>query len=550
VRGAGTKSGFLAIGSAPIPFGPAAPDALEPFLGIDPHPREPDVTASHLIGESGPRLGGLDLFGEGRHRDDRSGVRAVRSRNSLLANALVQLGVSLVSDGSQSLGGIPVVRECLCGQFEREIVEIHHDSCPSPRACVAESGLSRTSQATDRNHGNALSEAHQIRKYGKDDYSPDLPTYEHCRGFPMHVHDVHGAPSVHLETDVAQADITLTGAHIAPVRFLLGDRWVSPYSLAPWQPAEASEHDSILAHLRGDFFCLPFGEQADGPLHGEVSNSTWTIDAADATAAVMSMDTVDSHAHFTKRVHLQPGQRALYQRITSSGLLGDWNYGMHPTLDLSGLNYQQGRISTSAMAHRSVNPTLFSDPERGEHQILQIGAQFEDLSSIPRIDGTTLDLSRYPTPEAHEDLVMLVNDPNSGPLGWSAVVLDGYAWLALKDIRSLPMTLLWQSNGGRSQAPWNGQHVGRLGVEDVCSYFATSRAAALDNPLADQGFSTYKTFDMSYQLDFSTAHAVFATPEGFDIVDSVTPLGDTQLDVRSRSGASVLVDIDWRHVIA
>jgi hypothetical protein len=366
----------------------------------------------------------------------------------------------------------------------------------------------------------------------------------------MNVHDVHGAPSIRLGNDVAEADITLTGAHIAPVRFLLGERWVSPYSLAPWKPAQAADHDPILAHLRGDFFCLPFGEQGEGPLHGEVSNSTWSIDVADSTAAVMSIDTADSHAHFTKRVHLEPGHRALYQRFTSTGLDGDWNYGTHPTLDLSGLNYQQGRISTSAMAHRSVNPTLFSDPERGEHQILQIGAQFDDLSSIPRIDGTTLDLSRYPTPEAHEDLVMLVNDPMSGPLGWSAVVFDGYTWLALKDIRSLPMTLLWQSNGGRSQAPWNGQHVGRLGVEDVCSFFATSRAAALDNFLADEGFTTYKSFDEHHQLDFSTVHVVFEIPEDFDIVESVTPLDDTQLEVRSQSGATVVVDVSWRFVLA
>jgi len=365
----------------------------------------------------------------------------------------------------------------------------------------------------------------------------------------MDVHEVHGAPCVHLENDVARVDITMTGAHIAPAVFLLGERWVSPYSLPPWLPAHATDHDPILAHLRGDFFCLPFGAQEDGPLHGEVSNNTWSIDAADATGVEMSIDTQDSNAHFTKYVHLELGQRALYQQITSRGLDGDWNYGMHPTLDLSGLADQQGRISTSPMAHRSVNPTVFSDPARGEHQILQIGAEFEDLSAIPRIDGTTLDLSRYPTPEAHEDLVMLVNDPESGPLGWSGVVFDGYAWLALKDIRALPMTLLWQSNGGRSQAPWNGQHVGRLGVEDVCSFFATSREAALNNFLGDQGFTTYKSFDQTHQLDFSTVHVVFEIPADFDIIESVTPLGDSQLDVRSRSGSNVVVDVHWRYVL-
>jgi hypothetical protein len=365
----------------------------------------------------------------------------------------------------------------------------------------------------------------------------------------MQTREVHGAASLHLASDTVEADVTLTGAHISPVRFRLGDRWVSPYSIPPWQPAEAADHDPILAHIRGDFFCLPFGEQPDGPLHGEVSNNPWTIEAAAPDSVVLSIDASDAQAHVTKRVHLKPGHTVLYQQIESTGLQGSWNYGTHPTLDLSGLAAQQGRISTSPMMYQSVNPTVFSDPARGEHQVLQVGATFTDLSSVPRADGSTLDLSRYPAEEAHEDLVMLVNDPNSGPLGWSAVVFDGYVWLALKDIGVLPMTLLWQSNGGRTQAPWNGRHVGRIGVEDVCSFFAMSREASLDNFLVDQGVTTFQTFDESHQLTFATAHAVAAVPEAFDIVDTVEPVDDTQLLMTARSGATAVTTVDWRFVV-
>ena len=368
----------------------------------------------------------------------------------------------------------------------------------------------------------------------------------------MEIRDVHGASCVHIENDNVEADITLTGAHISPVRFRLGDDWVSPYSIPPWKPAEAADHDPILAHIRGDFFCLPFGEQSDppgGPLHGEVSNSTWAIDDQAPDSVALSIDASDVDARVTKRVHLKPGHTVLYQEIETVGLEGSWNYGTHPTLDLSGLPAQQGRISTSPMVHRSVNPTVFSDPARGEHQILQVGATFSDLSSVPRADGSTLDLSRYPAGESHEDLVMLVNDPDSGPLGWSAVVFDGYVWLALKDIRALPMTLLWQSDGGRSQAPWNGRHVGRLGVEDVCSFFAMGRDAALDNFLSEQGITTFKTFDATHQLHFSTAHAVTAVPGEFDIVATVEPLDDTQLLLTASSGATAVANVDWKFVL-
>lgn len=365
----------------------------------------------------------------------------------------------------------------------------------------------------------------------------------------MHLHVVHGAPSVRIESDLVQFDITLDGAHIAPGRFRLGNRWVSPYSLPPWHPDEASDQEPVLAHLRGDFFCLPFGPQTHGPLHGQVSNALWKVTAADDNRIALSIDTDDSCAHFDKLVFLEPMQRALYQRITSRGLEGDWNYGTHPTLDLSKLASQQGRISTSPTVHRAVNPSLFSDPSRGENQILDIGAEFEDLSSIPRLDGQTLDLSRYPTPEAHEDLVLLVNDPDSNSLGWSSVVFDGYVWLALKDVRTLPMTLLWQSNGGRSQSPWNGRHVGRLGVEEVCSFFAAGNAASRDNYLVDAGFPTYRSFDETHQLAFSTIHVVTEVPVDFDIVESVVPVGDHQLEVRSQSNISVIVDVNWNYVL-
>ena len=52
----------------------------------------------------------------------------------------------------------------------------------------------------------------------------------------MNLRSVHGAESVSIASSRATAEITLTGGHIAPVTFVLGDREVRPYSLPPWQP--------------------------------------------------------------------------------------------------------------------------------------------------------------------------------------------------------------------------------------------------------------------------------------------------------------------------
>jgi len=37
----------------------------------------------------------------------------------------------------------------------------------------------------------------------------------------------------------------------------------------------------------------------------------------------------------------------------------------------------------------------------------------------------------------------------------------------LKDATALPVTQLWFSNGGKTEAPWSGTHTGVLGIEDA-----------------------------------------------------------------------------------
>ena len=90
------------------------------------------------------------------------------------------------------------------------------------------------------------------------------------------MHVVHGEPSFHLATPELDLSVTARGGHLAPVVFHLPGRDVSPYALAPWEPAEFPEIPPLLSVLRGDFLCLPFGGQVDGPPHGEPANGEWT----------------------------------------------------------------------------------------------------------------------------------------------------------------------------------------------------------------------------------------------------------------------------------
>ncbi|HEX7260655.1 MAG TPA: hypothetical protein VF258_02480, partial [Luteolibacter sp.] len=123
---------------------------------------------------------------------------------------------------------------------------------------------------------------------------------------------VHGEPSFHLATPEIDLDITVRGGHLAPVIFHLPGRDVSPYALAPWVPSEFAEVPPILAVLRGDFLCLPFGGQASGPPHGDPANGEWTLTESDARSLRLSMQTADTGAFVEKILSTRAGHHAVY----------------------------------------------------------------------------------------------------------------------------------------------------------------------------------------------------------------------------------------------
>jgi hypothetical protein len=365
------------------------------------------------------------------------------------------------------------------------------------------------------------------------------------------IEEIHGAPSWRLENDRVRLAVTRDGAMIAPVEFRLDNgRPVSPYALAPWKPAELDDSvPPLLRVLRGDFFCLPFGPQKDGDPHGASANREWTVAARDDDSLALEMPEADGWAALRKTLSLRPGQTALYQEIRIRGLSGAWSYGSHPILDFSRLPEGAGRLSVSPFRRASVYPGLFSAPERHERQALEPGARFNDLTAVPTADGRTTDLSRYPVRRGNDDLVMMVSEPASEaqPFAWSAAVLDGYVWFSLKNPADFPSTLFWLSNGGRDDAPWNGRHLGRVGIEEVCSHFSdgveTSRQTSFDS------IPTVRDFDPERETTLKLIHAVAAVPDGFGRVVAITPAGDGRVTLRDDAGGEVETAVDWSRIL-
>ena len=365
------------------------------------------------------------------------------------------------------------------------------------------------------------------------------------------IQHIHGEPSFHLSTPELDLDVTQRGGHMAPVVFHLPGGDVSPYSLSPWWPAEYPEIPPLLSVLRGDFFCLPFGGQVAGPPHGDSANAEWTeISRGDGSLRLV-INATDSGARIWKNIDTRPGHHALYLEHQISNLEGDFNYGTHPILDFSGLADGAGRVTVSPFHWASVSPGPFSNPADGETQCLAEGAIFSDLREVPLAAGGTADLTRYPARQGNDDLVMLCHPPATPeqPFAWSAVVFDKFVWFSLKNPADFPSTLLWMSNGGRTAPPWNGKHLGRMGIEDVCSYFATGVDRSRLNLLAEQGVSTTRKFRENLPTTLRTIQAVAAVPQGFGAVRSIVPHTDDFVKITSESGREIDIPLEWRHVI-
>ena len=176
---------------------------------------------------------------------------------------------------------------------------------------------------------------------------------------------------------------------------------------------------------------------------------------------------------------------------------------------------------------------LESDPARGRSRLAYPRRQ-EDPTDFPTADGASVNLLKYPWADGHDDFVTAVDDP-SVSLGWAAVVrpVEGDVILSLKNARALPMTMLWHSNGGRDYAPWNGRHLGCLGLEEGAALPVLGLSAQEQpNPLAAAGQPELLALDPTGTVEMRTALGAVHWPSGQSIAgvmldgDTLTLTGD------------------------
>ena len=317
----------------------------------------------------------------------------------------------------------------------------------------------------------------------------------------------------------------------------------------------------MLATLRGDFFCLPFGGDStvkgvSHTTHGEPATETWhfsSLEQVDGiTRLVLTMNTTKVPGTITKTMALRAGQNVLYIRHLLEGYDVRVPLGHHATL--AGTEEQDTLlVSTSPIALGRVAPRssrdvherrrvqrarrrrLVPQPRAGSHGVERDAARLlRELSPPPRF-------LRH-----HSALQQALREP-----AWTAAVNQsrGWLWFSLKDPAVLPSTVFWMENHGRHAAPWSSRNC-CIGLEEVCAYFADGFAASTrKNELNEAGIATAMKLSPSRPTVVATIHGVTRIPKGFDRVTSAR-FDEEAVTFLSASGKTATASVNHRFLVA
>lgn len=356
---------------------------------------------------------------------------------------------------------------------------------------------------------------------------------------------VFSEPSYRLESDRVTAFVTAAGAHLGPVTFRLDGLEVTPFSVAPW----AGEPDAvglppILRVLRGDFFCLPFGEASPAPIHGHPANDGWEVLDEKPHHLELALTVPFPNGRVRRTVAIHPHEAAIYHEAWLTGFDGQVCFGTHPMLRFS----SPGVVSLAPYAFGLTFPGEFESPAAGGACALGPGVRLARLEEVPTRAGDVTDLTRFPAREGFDDLVMVATQPGT-ELGWTAVAFpeEGWFWIALRDARVLTATMLWFSNRGRHYAPWNGRHGPVMGLEDLTAYFNLGlEASRTPNPISDAGVPTSRLLGPHDSLSVRTIQAVHRLPGKEGRISRVTPVsGGVEVAFLDGSMAIVPLNADY-----
>ena len=322
----------------------------------------------------------------------------------------------------------------------------------------------------------------------------------------------------HLEWPHGSLAVYAAGGMLGNVEFKHAGRRVRPFYEVPWiGDAEAAGAQGLVAHMRSEFPCVPFGvpyrpdqvgeawhaalttptaqfdpetDASDDLLHGYGAIGEWKLVSQSATEIRIAIDYPESSAisRITRVIRADMAAPAIdFELHIEARRASARPLGLHPNIALPSLTGAL-RIDPGQFAFGMVHP---GGPEPGVSRA-RAGAQFSRLDDVPLGAGGHAAFDRLPLAEDTEEILQLCGvNGNVTMTDEAADVAYRLSW----DAAVLPALLLWISNRGRRYAPWNGRNL-CVGVEPIAGAFELGCQASLAaNPINAQGVATAVALD-------------------------------------------------------
>ncbi|MFN3993115.1 MAG: hypothetical protein ACK4IU_09445 [Tabrizicola flagellatus] len=301
-----------------------------------------------------------------------------------------------------------------------------------------------------------------------------------------------------LDWDGGTVGLQALGAMLDGLALDLPDgRRVHPLHTAPWaDEAGADALPGILRRLRGEWPCVPFGADDPAPLpdrwqvgqgaphglpHGFAANEVWRV-WRDENRLCADIRYPEDHPVAALTRSVAPCAGGVEMTLTIIPRRDcRLPVAVHPVFRLP---VPPGKALLNPGAHGLIwtHPAQSPDPCP-----LRPDSTATSLATLPGRDGGTVDMTHLPLAQASESRILLTCASGRFALDNPA---EGYRAVLDWDSTAFPHLMLWVSNRGRADAPWQGRHLA-LGVEPCCAAFDLGTAiSAQDNPLTRSGAAT------------------------------------------------------------
>jgi hypothetical protein len=321
-----------------------------------------------------------------------------------------------------------------------------------------------------------------------------------------------------LEWSKGRTEVHAAGGALGHTEFRLNDgRWAAPFHEAPWIVRGQAVEPTMLANLRGEWACLPFGrlygasdglpgewassaaallpaedapiDASDYLLHGFGWGADWSLVSRSEEGLVITVayPKTSPIERMTRTYSPVAGAAAMDLSVEIRARRRCRRpFGFHPNFALGG-DPGTFRIEPGRFEFGLTHPTGEEGVSRAKSD-----TRFSDLRSVPLKAGGDGRFDLLPFAHDTEEIVQLCGiDGSVRLIDTSANVIWSLTW----DADVMPSCLLWMSNRGREYAPWDGENL-CVGVEPVISAFDLgSVASAASNPIASRGVPTAALFE-------------------------------------------------------